>query len=207
MRRVQQSLFGRFVTTATCRQCRGEGSIITESCPQCKGTGRKKIKRTIPVKLPAGVDDGSHLRLSGEGQAGAKGGPAGDLYIFLSVSRHEFFGREGDDILYELPLSFDQAALGTEVEVPTLDGKTRLKVSAGSQTGTVFRLKGWGVPHLNRGGRGDQLVTLFVVVPDKLSSKQRQLVEELAETMGPANMPPREKRKNWQGKPGATYGV
>jgi len=196
VRRVQQTIFGRFVNTTTCSQCHGEGRIITEPCPQCRGTGREKQQRSIMVKIPPGVDDGSQLRLSGEGEAGLRGGPPGNLYITLSVLPHEFFARDGDNILYELPINFAQAALGAEVEVPTLDGKVNLKVPAGSQTGKVFRFKGQGVPHLHRGGCGDQLVTLLVVTPESLTEKQRQLFEELASSFSPANMPPPEK---WEG--------
>jgi len=196
VRRVQQSIFGRFTTTTTCSQCHGEGRIISEPCPQCRGTGREKRQRSILVKIPAGVDDGSQLRLSGEGEAGLRGGSQGNLYITLSVLPHEFFIRDGDNILYELPLNFAQAALGAEVEVPTLDDKVKLKLPAGSQTGKVFRLKSQGVPHLNRSGRGDQLVTLLVVTPESLTKKQRQLLEELANSFSPANMPPPEK---WRG--------
>ena len=207
VRRVQQSIFGRFVSTATCSRCRGEGRVITEPCPRCKGTGKEKVKRSILVKIPPGVDDGSQIRLSGEGEAGARGGLAGDLYVALSVKQHELFAREGDDILYELPLSFAQAALGTEIEVPTLDGKTKLKIPAGSQTGTAFRLKGQGVPHLNKSGRGDQLITLFVVIPDKLTKKQRQLLQELADTLSPDNMPSTEKWKGRLSRLRTTFGA
>jgi molecular chaperone DnaJ len=207
MRRVQQSIFGRFVSTTTCSRCHGEGRIITEPCPHCKGTGKEKCQRSILVKIPPGVNDGSQICLSGEGQAGVRGGSAGDLYITLSVKQHEFFVRDGDDIRYELPINLTQAALGAEVEVPTLDGKTRLQIPAGSQTGTVFRLKGQGVPHLNKGGRGDQLVTLFVVIPDKLTKKQRQLLQELADTLSPNNIPPRGKRKGWLDGLRTTFGA
>ncbi len=196
VRRVQQSLFGRFTHTTTCKQCQGEGRIITEPCPQCRGTGKEKRKRNISVKIPAGVDNGSQMRLSGEGEAGTRGGSPGNLYITLSVEEHEFFTRYNDDILYELPINFAQAALGTEVEVPTLDSKTKLKLPAGSQTGQVFRLKGQGIAHLHGRGRGDQLVTLFVVTPDSLTEKQRQLLRELGESLSPTNMPNPEK---WRG--------
>lgn len=185
VRQVQQSLFGRFTTTNACPRCHGEGRIITEPCSQCKGTGREKYQRHIPINIPAGVDDGSQIRLSGEGHSGTRGGPSGDLYITISVAEHKLFTRDGDDVLYELPINFAQAALGTEVEVPTLDGNTKLKVPASSQTGTVFRLKGKGVPHLRRGGRGDQLVRLFVATPDSLNERQRQLFRELADTLNP----------------------
>ena len=193
--RTQQTIFGRFVNTSTCSQCHGEGRIITEPCPQCRGMGREKRQRNILAKMPAGVDEGSQLRLSGEGEAGFKGGSMGNLYITLSVSPHEFFSRDGDGILYELPINFAQAALGAEVEVPTLDGKTKLKIPAGSQTGKVFRLKGQGVPHLHRNGRGDQLVTLLVVTPESLTTKQRQLFEELASSFDSESMTATKKRK------------
>jgi len=173
VRRIQQSLFGRFAHTVPCPQCQGEGRII-----------------------PAGVDNGAQIRLGGEGEAGRKGGPAGDIYISLSVKEHELFTRHNYDLLYELPVNFVQAALGTEVEVPTLNGKAKLKIPAGSQTGQMFKLKGQGVPHLRGGGRGDQLVSLFVATPDSLNKKQRQLLEELGESLNPGNMP---KPKKWQG--------
>jgi molecular chaperone DnaJ len=183
VRRVQQSIFGRFTNITTCPQCHGEGRIITEPCPQCRGTGKEKHQRSIPIKIPAGVDDGSQIRLSGEGDSGTRGGPAGSLYIALSVMPHKFFRRDDDHILYELPINFAQAALGDEVEVPTLDGKTKVKVQPGSQTGKVFRLKDRGIPHLHRGGRGDQLVTLVIVTPEKLTQRQRQLFQELADSL------------------------
>ena len=207
VRRVQQSIFGRFVSTTTCSQCRGEGTIITEPCPHCKGTGKEKYQRSILGKIPPGVYDGSQIPLSGEGQAGVRGGPAGDLYITLSVKQHKFFARDGDDVLYELSINIAQAALGAEVEVPTLHGKTKLHIPAGSQTGRAFRLKGQGVPHLNKSGRGDQLVTLFVVIPDKLTEKQRQLLQQLADTLGPTNMPPTGKRKGWLDGLRTTFGA
>ena len=190
VRRVQQTIFGRFVNTATCPQCHGEGRIITEPCPQCRGTGMEKRQRRIPVRIPAGVDDGSQIRIRGEGEAGLRGSSPGNLYVILSVLPHQFFIRYGDNILYELPINFAQAALGAEVEAPTLDGKTKLKIPAGSQTGKVFRLKAQGIPHLRRSGRGDQLVTLVVVTPESLTEEQRQLFQELANSLGPAKRHP-----------------
>ena len=184
VRRVQKSLFGRFINTTICNQCHGEGTIITEPCQQCRGAGRQKQKRSISVKIPAGVDEGSGICLNGEGDAGVRGGPAGDLYVMLSVLKHEFFTRDGDDVLYELPVNFAQAALGTEVEVPTLHGKDKLSIPAGSQTGKVFRLKDKGVPHLRRNGRGDQLVRLLLVTPGSLNKEQRRLFKELAKSLG-----------------------
>ena len=183
VRRMQQSIFGRFSNIATCPQCRGEGRIITDPCPQCRGTGKEKHRPTIMAKIPAGIDDSSRLRLSGEGSAGANGTPHGDLYLTISVKQHEFFKRDDDDILYELQINFTQAALGTQADVPTLEDKTKLKIPAGSQTGEVFRLKHKGIPHLQGRGRGDQFVTLRVVTPDSLTAQQRHLLEELAKTM------------------------
>lgn len=185
VRRVSQSLFGRFINTSVCNQCHGEGQIISDPCPQCKGTSRQKYKRNLAINIPPGVDDGFRLRLSGEGEAGARGGPQGDLYINLSVPKHELFTRDGDDILFELPLNFTQAALGDTVEVPTLYGKIKLNIPAGSQTGKVLKLKDKGIPHLRGNGHGNQLVSLFVVTPDSLNKQQRQLLQELAKTMGP----------------------
>ena len=185
VRRVQQSIFGRFTNITTCPRCHGEGRIITDPCPQCQGTGKEKHQRIISVKIPAGVDSDSQIRLKGESHAGTRGGPSGDLYITLAIKQHEFFQRDGDDVLYELPVNFAQAALGTEIEVPTLEGKTKLKIPAGSQNGIVFRLKNKGFPHLNRRGRGDQLVTLCVITPESLTKKQRKLLQELADTFEP----------------------
>ena len=186
VRQVRQSIFGRFTNITTCPQCHGEGRVITEPCPRCRGSGKEKQERTILVKIPAGVEDGSRIRFTGEGDAGVRGGPSGNLYISLSVKQHEFFTRDGDDILYELPINVAQAALGGEVEVPTLDGNVKLKLPSGSQAGQLFRLKKKGVPRLYGGGRGDQLVRLLVVTPDSLTKKERQLFEELAKTLGPA---------------------
>jgi molecular chaperone DnaJ len=196
VRRVHQSLFGRFAHTATCQQCQGSGRIITDPCPQCHGSGREKCQRKITVNIPAGVDHGTYINLKGEGEAGIRGGSPGNLYVTLSVKEHEFFSRHNDDILYELPIDFVQATLGTEVEVPTLNGKAKLKIPAGSQSGQVFRLKKQGVPHLHRNGRGDQLVTLFVATPQSLTSKQKRLLKELGDSLGPTNMPREEK---WKG--------
>ncbi len=184
IRRVQRSLFGQFINTAVCSQCHGEGRIITDPCRECKGTGFQKRKRRISVRVPAGVDDGNGIRLSGEGDAGSRGGSPGNLYVVLSVTRHDFFSREGEDVIYELPVNFAQAALGAEVEVPTLYGETKLKIPSGSQTGKVFRLKDRGIPYLHGSGRGDQLVRLLVVTPESLTKEQRQMFEELAKSLG-----------------------
>ncbi len=184
VRRVQRSLFGQFINTAICSQCQGEGQIIKEPCRECKGTGICKQKRRISVRIPAGIDHGNGIRLSGEGHAGSRGGSAGNLYVMVSVSRHDFFTREGEDVLYDLPVNFAEAALGTEVQVPTLYGDEKLKVPAGSQTDSVFKLKGKGIPHLHGGGKGDQLVRLQVVTPESLTKEQKKLFEELARSLG-----------------------
>jgi len=186
VRRVQQSIFGRFTNITSCSKCHGEGRIITEPCPQCRGTGKEKCQRSISIKIPAGVDNGTQIRLSSEGEAGTRGGPSGNLYTTLSVKQHELFTRDGDDVLYKLPINFAQAALGTKVAVPTLYGEVKLEVPAGCQSGKVFQLKNKGISHLHRSGQGDQIVTLLVVTPDKLTGKQRQLFQELANSLGPA---------------------
>ncbi|NLE07879.1 MAG: molecular chaperone DnaJ [Dehalococcoidales bacterium] len=193
VRRVQQSIFGRFTNITTCPRCRGEGRIVNDPCQQCRGTGREKFQRTIRVNIPAGVDSGSRIRLTGEGESGVRGGYAGNLYVNLDVQEHDLFVRENDDIIYELPVNFAQAALGTEVDVPTLHGDVKLKVPAGTQTGHIFPLKNKGIPHLRGRGQGNQLVVMKVVTPDSLTKKQRQLLEELAKEMV---VPKPSKKKN-----------
>jgi len=180
VRQVQRNIFGRFVNRSVCERCHGEGSIITHPCKKCHGSGKERQHRKIMVKVPPGVDNGSRLRLVREGEAGRWGGSAGNLYINLSVKDHPFFKREGNDILYELSLNFAQVALGIDIEVPTIEGKASLKVPSGTQTGKVFKIKGKGIPHLHGTGRGDLLVKVKVITPEKLSEEQRQLFEELA---------------------------
>lgn len=189
VRQVQQSIFGRFTNITTCGKCHGEGRIITEPCPQCHGTGREKYQRKIKVQVPPGVDSGSQIRLPGEGEAGVRGGSPGDLYVVIKVESHESFIREGDNVIYELPVNFAQAALGAEIEVPTLYGPAKLKVPAGSQTGHVFRLRGKGFSHLQGRGIGDQMVVLVVFTPESLDKKQRQLIEELGGSFTAENTP------------------
>jgi molecular chaperone DnaJ len=184
IRRVQRSIFGQFINTAACGRCRGEGTLITDPCPDCKGSGLQKHRRRIAVGIPAGIDDGNTIRMTGEGDAGYRGGPAGNLYVEIFVARHKFFTREGNNVVYELPVNFAQAALGTEVDVPTLYGENKLKIPAGSQTGKVFRMKDKGIPRLHGLGRGDQLVILRVVTPESLNKEQRKLFEELAKSLG-----------------------
>jgi len=186
VRRVQRSLFGSFINTTVCNRCQGEGQVISEPCPQCKGKGREKQKRRISVKIPAGIQDGTQIRLSGEGDVGLRGGSAGDLYVTVGVLEHELFVRDGDDIIYELPVNFVQAALGDEIEIPTIYGDNKITIPAGSQTGREFRMKNKGIPHLRRHGQGDQIVKLRVVTPESLTKEQRRLFEELSDTLGPA---------------------
>lgn len=189
VQRVRNSVFGRFVNVVICDRCQGEGQIVTDPCSHCRGKGRVKIQRRLMVTIPAGVSDGNHLRLSGEGEAGTKGGPPGDLFLLLAVQPHELFHRQGDDLLYILPLNFAQAALGDSLQVPTLDGPHQLKIPSTTQTDKVFRLKGRGIPHLNRGGRGDMLIKVVVVTPHSLNERQRRLFKELSETLGQAALP------------------
>jgi len=197
MRRVQKSIFGSFVNRTVCGRCRGEGRIITQPCRGCQGSGTERKRRKIMIKVPAGVEDTSRIRLSREGEAGRWGGPAGNLYINLSVKEHPFFKREGNDIIYELPINFAQAALGDEVEVPTIEGKANLKIPPGTQTDKVFHIKGKGVPYINRSGRGDQLVEVRVVTPEKLNEDQRRLFEELAKGLGKAEHSEHQKGKKF----------
>ena len=184
IKRIQSSVFGRFTNITTCPKCRGEGRIVTEPCPRCRGTGKEKHQRTVAVKVPAGVNDNNQIRIRGEGDAGVRGGPNGDLFVNLSVQSHEFFKREGDDVLYDLPINFAQAALGTEVVVPTLDGDNRLRIPAGCQSGATFRFRGRGITHLQERGRGDQIITVSVTTPESLTKEQKQLFEQLAESLG-----------------------
>jgi len=197
IRRVQQSIFGRFTNVATCNRCHGAGTIITEPCPKCKGSGKERVERVLEVNIPPGVDNGAQVVMRGEGDSGSRGGPNGNLFINLIVKPHPFFIRREDDIVYELPVNFIQAALGDEVEVPSLIGKAKIKIPAGSQTGKLFRLKGQGIAHLKRSGRGDQMVLLVVLSPESLNDKQRQLLKELGNSLTEANMPSREKWKGW----------
>ncbi|MFQ5707250.1 MAG: molecular chaperone DnaJ [bacterium] len=180
VRQVSQSLFGQFVNITTCPRCKGEGTVINDFCQQCNGEGRVHGESFITVDIPAGVTSGNYLTVRGEGNVGPRGGPAGDVVIFIEEKEHEEFERHGDDILYDLPLSFSQVALGAEVEVPTLNGRCKLHIAPGTQSGKILRMRGKGVPHLHSSHRGDQLVRIIVWTPKKLSSKERKLFEELA---------------------------
>ncbi|MBE3553516.1 MAG: molecular chaperone DnaJ [Thermicanus sp.] len=176
---MQQTPFGRIVNRRTCHVCHGKGKIVKEKCPRCQGSGRIRQTKTISVTIPAGIDDGSQLRISGEGEPGINGGPPGDLYILLRVKSHSFFEREGDDLYCDVPINFAQAALGAEIEVPTMGGKVHLKIPAGTQSGTFFRLKGKGFPRLRGNGQGDQHVRVIVVTPKHLTERQKELLREI----------------------------
>jgi molecular chaperone DnaJ len=180
----QNTAFGRFVNVRPCDRCDGQGKIVETPCKDCKGQGRMRKYRKIKVKIPAGVDNGSRLRVAGEGEAGTRGGPPGDLYVYLHVKPHPIFERHGNDVVYEYPIGIVQAALGAEIQVPTLDGKVELRIPEGTQSGTSFRIKGKGIPHLRGSGRGDQHVRVKVVTPKKLTDRQRELLVEFGKAGG-----------------------
>lgn len=192
MRQVSQSLFGQFVNITTCSRCNGAGKILRDPCKVCNGEGRVQGESVITVDVPAGVASGNYMTVRGEGNVGPKGGPSGDVIILIEEIEHEYFERHGDDILYDLPLSFSQVALGAEVEIPTLSGKAKLHIQAGTQTHKILRMRNKGIPHLNGGGRGDQLVRVVVWTPTKLSSDEKRLFEELA--VGENSKPPQNDR-------------
>ncbi|MBI5198154.1 MAG: molecular chaperone DnaJ [Nitrospirae bacterium] len=171
---------GFFTLVRTCAQCTGEGNIITDPCETCHGRKRVQKERTLSLKIPAGVETGSRLRLTGEGESGVNGGPSGDLYVVIAVRDHPVFTRDGNDVLCEIPISFVQATIGGEVEVPTLTGKTTLKIPAGSQPGKTFRLKAKGIANLKGYGIGDQIVRVNVEIPKKVTPRQKELLEEFS---------------------------
>ena len=172
---------GFFTISTTCSQCRGEGRVIQHPCKECRGLGKVRRNKHISIKLPPGVDTGSKLRVRGEGETGEKGGPAGDLFVVIYVEPHEFFTREGDEIICQIPISFPQAALGTEIEVPTLNGTRVLTIPKGTESGGVFRLKGEGFPRLRGHGRGDEIVQVIVKTPKNLTKRQEELLLEFEE--------------------------
>ncbi|OIO37325.1 MAG: molecular chaperone DnaJ [Candidatus Omnitrophica bacterium CG1_02_49_10] len=180
---------GFFSIAQTCPECRGEGKIITQYCPSCKGDGRTKITRNIDVRIPPGVDTGSHLRIRGEGEAGRGGGERGDLYVLINVKEHEIFKRHNNDIICDVPVSFSMAALGGEVDVPTLNGNVKMKVPAGTQGGKVFRVKGRGVKDVHGYGRGDEFVRIVVETPTNLTREQKRLLQQLADANGADTYP------------------
>jgi molecular chaperone DnaJ len=189
IRRSQQSIFGQFVNVAACARCQGEGRIVPNPCEDCRGTGRIRESRKIAVKVPAGVDNGAQIRISNEGEAGARGGEQGNLYVVLAVADHERFQRVEDHIVLELPVNIAQATLGAELSIPTIDGEMDLEIPAGTQSGEDFVIRGKGVPHLRGAGRGDMVVRVTVVVPESLTDEQRGLLEQLAATMGTPTLP------------------
>jgi molecular chaperone DnaJ len=182
---------GFFTVARTCPQCRGAGKVITKPCPTCKGAGRVARERKITVKVPAGIASGQQLRLQGEGEAGAGGGPSGHLYVVIHVQEHEFFRRDGVNLFCEIPVNFTTLALGGEIQVPTLDGNDSVKVPEGTQTGTTLRLRGKGMPDVSGRGRGDLFATVQVVTPKKLTREQRHAIEQLAQTLPEEEFEPR----------------
>ena len=177
----QNTPFGKIVNRRVCHHCQGTGQIIVDKCQTCHGSGKVKKQTKVKVTIPAGIDDGQQIRLSGKGEPGVNGGPAGDLFVVIRVREHEFFKREGDHIFLELPITFSQAALGDEIEVPTVHGKVSFKIPAGTQTGKTFRLRNKGVPNVRGYGQGDQLVKVRVVTPTKLTEEQKELFRRLHE--------------------------
>lgn len=192
----QQTPFGTIQRSAVCDKCHGEGEIIKEKCETCAGSGVVEKERTINIVIPAGVDDGSVLPLRGEGNAGAHQGGSGDLYVYIHVQEDPIFKREDDDVYFEVPITFAQAALGAELVVPTVDGKVKLKIPEGTQTGKVFRLKNKGVPNVHGRGRGDQYITVKVEVPKKLNKKQKELLKNFDTEVGKDNH--QEGKSFWQ---------
>ncbi|MFZ1792926.1 MAG: DnaJ C-terminal domain-containing protein, partial [Anaerolineae bacterium] len=193
VRRVQQSILGSFVSVNTCPTCGGSGETIAVPCKQCGGKKQVRVTKNLQVSVPPGVDSGTQIRLNGEGEPGANGGQAGNLYVVINVAPHQYFRRKDNDIVIEIPINVAQAALGDEIEVPTVDGKEKLSIPAGTQGGSVFRIKNKGVPHLRRNMRGDELVLVSVAVPTSLSAEQRRLFAELSKTMGKEVTPQGEK--------------
>lgn len=181
---VQDTLLGRVITSRTCENCRGTGQVIDDPCHECRGKGRVRRRRVVVVKVPPGADSGLRLRLSGEGEPGERGGQPGDLYVTVHVRPHEIFTREGDDIHCEAAIEFVQAALGDEIEVPTLDGKVTLKIPEGTQPGAVFRLRGKGMPRLRGSGRGDLMVHVTVKVPQRLTEKEKEILRQFQKLRG-----------------------
>lgn len=178
MRSIQRTPFGQVATTRACTACNGQGTTISTPCGKCNGRGKVREVKKIEVNIPAGTEEGLSLRYSGKGETGEKGGPPGDLYVVLLVKPHEFFERNGNDVYCEIPITFVQAAIGDEIDVPTIHGEIKMHIPEGTQTSKVFRLKGMGIPHRRGGGTGDQHVRVQVVTPTKLSDKQKDLLKE-----------------------------
>jgi molecular chaperone DnaJ len=179
IRQVSRSIFGQFVNIAACNNCSGTGKIISDPCTKCSGDGRVHTESTIKINVPAGVFDGSYMTLRSEGNAGKNGGPSGDIIVVFEEIRHEYFVRDSDNIIYELNISYPEAVLGTEVEVPTLNGKAKLKIDPGTQSGKFLKMREKGIQHLNKHGAGDQLVKINIHVPKNINSKEKELLKEL----------------------------
>jgi molecular chaperone DnaJ len=181
VRQATRSLFGQFVNVTTCPKCQGEGSMIKEPCPGCSGEGRGEKQTTLTVNIPAGVAEGNYIPLRGQGSVGRRGGPAGDCQVFIQEVEHEQFERHENDVVYDLPVSFSQAALGAQIELPTLSGKAMMKVPSGTQSGQIFRLRGKGIQDVNGYGKGDQLVRVVVWTPTKLNEAEEKIFKELSD--------------------------
>lgn len=188
IRTTQRTPFGMAQSTSQCPKCHGSGKIIHQPCKTCKGLGKVRRQRKIKIKIPAGIDDGQTLSISGKGNAGVNGGPAGDLRVTVIVRPHSQFERDGSSVLLNQQISFAQAVLGAEIEVPTLDGKVKLTVPEGTQPGAVFRLRGKGIPYLHGGGRGDQFITVSIAVPKGLTNSQKEHLRAFASSMGESDL-------------------
>jgi molecular chaperone DnaJ len=186
MRQTQRTVFGQFISVVPCRNCRGEGRVIEEPCPNCHGEGRARSERTIKVEIPPGVTSENFITMRGEGNVGPRGGPRGDVLVLIEVEEDARFVRDGPHLRYELPITFSQAALGGEAEVPTVDGTVRLTIPKGIQSGEVLRLRGQGLPELHGGGRGDQLVRIVVWTPERLTPEQEETIRTLRDMEDPA---------------------
>ena len=204
IRKVSRSLFGQFVNIQTCPHCRGEGQIIEKVCSRCAGNGLVNGQTSIKVKIPAGVSAGNYIAVTGSGNHGPRGGPPGDVLVIIDEKEHDHFTRRGDDIVCEMPLSFSQATLGAEIEVPALDGKANLKIPAGTQSGKIFMIRNKGIPHLNGYGSGNELVRVVIWTPTKLSDEEKTLFKKLAESR--SEKPPPADRSFFE-KLRATLGV
>ena len=194
---AQRTPFGMMQSQTVCPKCRGKGQIIHQPCPDCRGVGVVRKRRTIQVNIPAGIDNGQTISLRGQGHSGKNGGPAGDLLITVMVRPHEIFRRDGTAVFCEAPITFTQAVLGGTLEIPTIDGKVKYDIPEGTQTGTVFRLRGKGIPVLNGRGRGDQYVTVNIETPRNLNREQKEALKKFSESLGEGNY---EKHKNFFGK-------
>lgn len=183
VRQRRETFLGAMVTSTTCPTCRGAGEIIDTPCHTCRGRTQVQVTRRLTVNLPPGIDNGMQIRLTGEGEPGLNGGPHGNLYVFVSIAPHPYFHRKGDDVIVEISVNIAQATLGDTIQVPIIDGYEKLTLPAGTQPGKTFRLRGKGFPHLQRNGRGDQLVVLHVAIPTHLTDEQKRLFKELAKTM------------------------